>query len=127
VAINFLRGEQRVVSAIESTLKGSDNVGITTVSVFEILQRIHHRKLQRHEKTVRGFFGQLRTLELDSEGAEEAAKMRGALLRIGRQVNALDVLIAGTAAANAAEKVLSTDRDYEQIAKVSDLEVEILK
>ena len=94
---------------------------------YQILHPIHHRKLQRHEKKVRGFFGQLRILELDSDGAEEAAKMMGALLRIGRQVNALDVLIAGTAAANAAEKVLSTDRDYEQIAKVSDLEVEILR
>ena len=51
----------------------------------------------------------------------------GSLLRIGQPVNALDVLIAGTAVSNGAEKILSIDRDYEKIARVSDLKVEILK
>ena len=39
----------------------------------------------------------------------------GSLLRIGQQVNALDVLIAGTAVANGAEKIISKDRDYEKM------------
>ncbi|TLX97119.1 MAG: type II toxin-antitoxin system VapC family toxin [Thaumarchaeota archaeon] len=64
---------------------------------------------------------------LDSDAAEEAAKIMGSLLRIGQQVNALDVLIAGTAVANGAEKIISKDRDYEKIAKVSDLKLEILR
>jgi len=51
----------------------------------------------------------------------------GSLLRIGQQVNALDVLIAGTAVAKGAEKIISKDRDYEKIAKVSDLKLEILR
>ena len=50
----------------------------------------------------------------------------GALLRIGQPVNALDVLIAGTAVANGAETVLSSDADFLKIAKVSDLKVEII-
>jgi predicted nucleic acid-binding protein len=95
--------------------------------MFEILHPIHHRKLTRHEKYVRGFFRQLRVLPLDAESAEEAARMMGGLLRVGRQVNALDVLIAGTAVANAADKIITSDSDYEQIAMVSDLKVEILK
>jgi predicted nucleic acid-binding protein len=50
----------------------------------------------------------------------------GSLLRIGQPVNALDVLIAGTAVSNGAEKILSRDKDFETVAKVSDLKVEIL-
>ena len=127
VAVDFLRGDQKAVSAVEAALKGSGSVGISTVSMFEILHPIHHRKLTRHEKHVRGFFRQLRVLPLDDKGAEEAARMMGGLLRTGRQVNALDVLIAGTAAASAADRIISSDRDYEEIAKVSDLKVEILQ
>ena len=127
VAVDFLRGDQRAVSAVESALKGSGSVGISTVSMFEILHPIHHRKLTRHEKEVRGFFRQLRVLPLDAEGAEEAARVMGGLLRVGRQVNALDVLIAGAAVASAADKIVSSDGDYEEIAKVSGLKVEVLK
>jgi len=56
----------------------------------------------------------------------KAAKIMGGLMRIGQSVNALDVLIAGTAVANGAEKLLSGDRDYQRIFKVSDLKLEIV-
>jgi predicted nucleic acid-binding protein len=127
VAVDFLRGKQEAVSAVASALTASHAVGISTISMFEILHPIQHRKLAKHEKQVRGFFRQLRVLPFGPDGAEEAAKMMGNLLRVGRQVNALDVMIAGTAAASAVEKIISTDRDYEEIAKVSDLKVEILE
>jgi predicted nucleic acid-binding protein len=126
VAIDFLRGKQKAVSAVASALTASDAVGISTISMFEILHPIQRRKLARHEKQVRGFFRQLRVLPFDPHGAEEAAKMMGNLLRIGKQVNALDVMIAGTTAASSVEKIISTDRDYEEIGKVSDLRVEVL-
>jgi predicted nucleic acid-binding protein len=126
VAVNFLRGDEKAVMAVEAALKGSDAVGISTVSIFEMLHPIYHRKMARHERHVRGFFRQLRVLPLDTAGAEAAAKIMGGLLRAGKAVNALDVLIAGTAAANVAEKVVSSDRDFLEIAKVSDLEVEII-
>ena len=70
---------------------------------------------------VRSFVHQLRILPLDSDAAEESARIMGSLLRIGQPVNALDVLIAGTALSNGAEKIISTDRDYGTIARVSDL------
>ncbi len=57
---------------------------------------------------------------------EEAAKIMGGLMRIGQPVNALDVLIAGTAVANGAERLLSSDRDYEKMSKVSDLKLEFI-
>jgi predicted nucleic acid-binding protein len=69
----------------------------------------------------------MKVLPLDSDAAEESAKIMGSLLRIGQPVNALDVLIAGTVMASGAEKLLSKDSDYEKIAKVSDLKVQIIR
>src|SRR5271157_1800561 len=61
-------------------------------------------------------------LPLDSAAAEESARIMGSLLRQGRPVNALDVLIAGTASANGATVLISSDRDFLEIEKVSDLQ-----
>lgn len=127
VAVDFLRGKESSVSAIEHELRVADLVGISSVSLFELLHPIHHRKLSTQEKVVKSFVHQLKLLPLDSEAAEESSRIMGSLLRIGQPVNALDVLIAGTAVSNGAEKILSIDRDYEKIARVSDLKVEILK
>jgi len=111
---------------LESAQKLTDSIGLSSVSMFELLHPIHHRKLSAQENVVKSFVHQLRLLPLDSSAAEESARIMGSLLRIGQPVNALDVLIAGTAVSNGAEKILSRDRDYEKIAKVSDLKVEIL-
>jgi len=45
---------------------------------------------------------------------------------IGKPINSLDVLIAGIAVANGAEKPVTKDRDFENIAKVAEIEVILL-
>jgi len=69
--------------------------------------------------------GQLRLLPFDAGAADEAAKIMGALLRIGRPVNALDVMIAGSALASAANLLISFDEDFKEIANVCSLRVDI--
>jgi tRNA(fMet)-specific endonuclease VapC len=126
VAIAFLRGEKSSVSKLEGFQKHANPVAISCVSAFELLYPIHHRKLFEQERVIKSFLHQLSVLSFDSASAEESAKIMGSLLKAGQPVNALDVLIAGTAVANGAESMVSMDRDYDKIAKVSDLRVEIL-
>ena len=92
-----------------------------------MLNPIYNRKLDTQEKVVKSFVHQLRLLPLDADAAEESAKIMGSLLRIGQPVNALDVLIVGTAVANCAEKVISRDKDYEKIGRVSEMKMEIVE
>ena len=127
VAIDFLRGEKQTVSRIKSIQADADPIGISSVSLFELLHPLRHRKLEEQERAVRSFIHQLSLLALDSEAADESAEIMGSLLRIGQPVNALDVLIAGTAIANGAEMVLSNDADFEKIANISDLKLEIIR
>jgi len=49
---------------------------------------------------VRAFARESQFLVLDSAATEEASKIMGALLRIGKPINALDVFISGIAVAN---------------------------
>ncbi len=44
-------------------------------------------------------------------------------MAIGREVNALDILIAGIAVAHGANKIITRDQDFKEISKVSDIDV----
>ena len=111
---------------MKSALRSTDSVGISTVSMFELLHPIYHRRLEKQERILWAFVHQLRLLPFDADASESSGRIMGGLMRIGQPVNTLDVMIAGTAEAYGAEKLLSNDSDYETISKVSDLEVEIV-
>lgn len=62
-------------------------------------------------------------LLFDIRAAEESSSIAAKLMAIGKDVNALDILIAGIAIANGADKIITRDSDFIEIAKVSDIEV----
>ena len=126
VAIDFLRGKEYAVSALDSLVSSNEAVGLSAVSAFELLHPIYHRKMVRQGRIVRSFLNQTKLLPLDEDAAEEAANVMGSLLRIGEETNPLDALIAGTALAGGAARLLSADSDFQRIARVSELNVEIV-
>jgi len=127
VIIDFLRGEEKTRSIVASAERMGESVAATTVSLFELLSPIYHRRLRREEKVLRAFGRQAMLLSLDFHGAEEAAKIMGSLLRLGRPINALDVLICGIAISNNADQILTSDRDFEEIGKVASIKIELIR
>lgn len=101
-------------------------MAVTAVSLFELLSPIEHRRLWKEEKAVRAFVRRYVLLGLDSNPATEASKIMGSLLRLGTPINPLDALISGIALANGAEKLVTSDQDFEQVAKVANLKVQII-
>ena len=124
--VDFLRGKERGSSVIESQQNITDSIGFATVSLFELLNPMHDRKLDAQERAVKSLTHQLRLLPFDSDAAVESANIMGLLKRLGQQVNALDVMIAGTAVANGAEKIVSLDSDFLRIGRVSEVKIEIV-
>lgn len=125
-AVDFLRGGSKTKSLVESIEETGDAVAVTTVSLFELLSPIQHRRLLKEEKAVRAFIRRTMLLDLDSSSATEASRIMGALLRLGIPINPLDALISGIAVANGAEKIITSDHDFEQVGKISDLKIEII-
>ena len=80
----------------------------------------------RREKAVRAFARDALFLGLDAAATEEASKIMGSLLRIGRPVNTLDVLISGIAVANGAEEIVTSDKDFQTIQKVANIGVTMI-
>ncbi len=98
-------------------------VGMTGISLFELLTPIFHRRLLEKEKGVRAFARESVFLGLDAAATDEASKIMGSLLRIGKTVNALDVLISGIAVANGVDEVVTSDKDFQTIQKVANISV----
>lgn len=115
--IDLFRGSDQIQAFV------SDDAATTMISCYEIFAGINHRRSEREEQFFRRFFSGIEILDFDMRAAEKAGAIMGQLLSQGTPVNTLDVLIAGTAIANGAERLISRDRDFEKISQVSELAV----
>ncbi|MEA1994011.1 MAG: type II toxin-antitoxin system VapC family toxin [Euryarchaeota archaeon] len=118
--VDFFQGKKETITLIEDL-----DLVTTVVTYYEILSGVAHKKAKKEEKFFKQFFSEIRILNLNTASAEKSGELMGRLLRVGMPVNALDVLIAGIAVANGAEKIISRDKDFEKIAKVADIEAVI--
>jgi len=108
-------------------IKNNDDVAITTITYHEIKTCLKKKKVKNEDKFFRRFFSEIRILDFDVRAAEESSNIAAKLLAIGREINVLNILIAGIAIANGAEKIITSDEDFLEIEKVSDLEVVVYR
>ena len=116
--IDYFRGVKVTCSLVDE-----EDIAITTITYHEILTGLKRKRSKREEKFFKRFFSEIRMLPFDVRAAEESSSIAARLTAIGKDVNALDILIAGIAIANGADKIITRDSDFEIIAKVSDIEV----
>jgi tRNA(fMet)-specific endonuclease VapC len=117
VLIDFFRGEEKTREFLD------EDVTTTIISYYEIFSGAKHRKARKEEQFFKRFFSEIEVLDFDLKAAEEASDIMSRLLSLGTPVNSMDVLIAGIASANGAEKIVSRDSDFISIEKVSKFDV----
>ena len=116
--IDYFRGVKVTCSLVDE-----EDIAITTITYHEILTGLKRKRSKREEKFFKRFFSEIRMLPFDVRAAEESSSIAARLTAMGKEVNALDILITGIAIANGADKIITRDSDFETIAKVSDIEV----
>lgn len=114
--IDFFKGEEGTRAIIRT------DVATSVITYHEIFSGIKHRKAKKEGEFFRRFFSRVRILDFDLNAAERSSEIMAKLLSSGKAVNALDVLIAGIAIANGAEKIATRDGDFEEIPGVAELE-----
>lgn len=118
--IDLFRGREEVRIVI-----GAD-IATTAVNYHEIFVGIRRHKAKAEERFFRRFFSDLKILDFDQVAAEKSSEIMGRLIALGTPVNSFDVLIAGIAVSKGADILITGDRDFESIAKVTDLNVKVL-
>jgi tRNA(fMet)-specific endonuclease VapC len=115
--IDLFRGGNEIRKMVDG------DVASTAISYHEIYVGIKRNKAKAEERFFTRFFSDTKILDMDRASAEKSSEIMSRLLALGISVNAFDVLIAGIAMANGAETLITQDRDFESIAKVTELNI----
>ena len=120
--IDYIRG----VDKTKDLIYGKYTV-TTVISYHEIMTGVKISKAKKEEKIFRKFFSEIKILSFDLRSADISSEIASKLSAIGRSVNVMDILIAGIAIANGADAIITADKDFLEIAKISDLDVIIYR
>ena len=118
--IDLFRGGNEIRKIVDD-----DDVASTAISYHEIYVGIKRNKAKAEERFFTRFFSNTKIFDLDRASAEKSSEIMSRLLALGISVNAFDVLIAGIAVANGAETLITRDKDFESIAKVTELNMKV--
>ncbi len=129
--IDFFKGKKETLGAFEITdidaldisLDFESDIATTVITFHEIMSGVKHKKVKKEERYFRRFFSETPVLDFDFKAAEKSSEIMADLLTMGRPVNPLDVLIAGIAVTNGADKIASADKRFGEISKVTGLEI----
>ncbi len=129
--IDFFKGKKETlgafeikeIDALDISLDFESDIATTVVTFHEIMSGVKHKKVKKEERYFRRFFSETPVLDFDFKAAEKSSEIMADLLTIGRPVNPLDVLIAGIAVSNGADKIATKDKRFDEISKVTGLEI----
>lgn len=120
VLIDYFKGRNKSFDFVTNS-----DAATTVITYHEILSGIKHKKAKKEEAFYRRFFSDIKVLDFDLKASEESSDIMARLLSLGKLVNTLDVLIAGIAITNGADKIVSRDKDFLEISRVTGLEIEV--
>jgi tRNA(fMet)-specific endonuclease VapC len=118
--IDLFRGGNEIRKIVDN-----DDVASTTISYHEIYVGIKRNKAKAEERFFTRFFSDTRIFDLNRASAEKSSEIMSRLFALGISVNAFDVLISGIAVANGADTLITRDRDFESIARVTELDMRV--
>ncbi len=124
--IDFLKGGLKTKSIVEEIESNRESVYTTVISQYELLTPVYHKGIKVEERNIRAFLRRSVVFPLDQNAAEESSRIMGGLFKLGIPINALDSLIAGIAITTGTDKIVTLDRDFTQIAKITDLDITII-
>ena len=110
-----MRSEPDAASKIKELRDNNIPIKITTPSIFELWSGIISLEhSEKRTKNVAMFVQGQIILQLDAASAEEAGKIDGKLIKIGKEIEPEDCMIAGIAVAKN-EAVLTRDQHFDRI------------
>ena len=129
--IDFFIGKKETLGAfdikeineLDIALDFDSDIATTVITFYEIMSGIKHKKVKKEERYFRRFFSETPVFDFNFSAAEKSSQIMANLLTMGRPVNPLDILISGIAVANGADKIATTDEGFDDISKVTGLEI----
>lgn len=100
----------------------SDSLCVTHLNTYEVFLGIFHlgKNLKIRTDEAKALFSRLHLLEMNETSAITAARIRAHLLKIGKEIDDIDCLLAGIALENGITTIVTKNKDhFERIPGIS--------
>jgi predicted nucleic acid-binding protein len=122
--IDIMAGRSEALDKLEELENSSKPISTTTISLFELWSGIELSDKPEEEKDkVKNVLASLNIYSFEEKSAKISGKIQGKMSEEGFEVAPEDSKIAGIAIRNS-ERVITRDKDFREIEKISTLEIE---
>jgi predicted nucleic acid-binding protein len=122
--IDIMAGRSEALDKLEELENSSKPISTTTISLFELWSGIELSDKPEEEKDkVKNVLASLNIYSFEEKSAKISGKIQGRMSEEGFEVVPEDSKIAGIAVRNS-EKMITKDKDFREIEKISTLEIE---
>lgn len=118
VLIDFFRGVP-----VAKELMCEKTPAISTISIHEILSGLKYGNNKIEYAFFRNLFDNIELLDYTQKAAEESSSLAAQLRKSGITINAMDLMIAGTAIAHNIFEIALNDKHFKEIEKISEIKV----
>ena len=115
--IDFLKND---VGAINKALEIKDEaLATTTINIFEVLLGVHRKKhvAEGEVEKFKKLIGNFDIFYFDIESSFLASKITADLISQGKEINAMDCLVAGTMISKNCHNIVTRDKEHFQRIK----------
>lgn len=111
----FMRGNARVMSNVDSYLKEHGFINISIITYYEILNGLLYKDAKKQLKKFEEFVSLNKVIPLTQRMAKVAAAIQADLRKKGTVIGHTDTLIAGIAITNKLELVTNNTNHFKRI------------
>lgn len=111
----FFRKDKLVVEHFKKYLKQHEKIHISIITYYEILSGLKHKNAGKQLDTFFEFIGYNVVLPLTKESAAIASDLYAVLRKAGKQLDDIDILIAGIAISNDMGLVTRNTKHFDRI------------
>jgi tRNA(fMet)-specific endonuclease VapC len=111
----FFRKDSLVVAHFKEYLKQYDKINLSIITYYEILSGLKHKNAEKQLDTFFEFVGYNSVLPLTEESAAISSDLYAELRKTGKQLDDIDILIAGIALSNGMRLVTRNTKHFDRI------------
>lgn len=120
----YLLDSSAIIEILHNTEKGKKIVALvdknpvctTSINVYEILLG----EREKESEKINQFFSSLKILNFDDNSAKFSVELEKKLIRFGKTINKIDILIAGICKSNN-KTIVSLDSDFKRIGDIKSI------
>jgi tRNA(fMet)-specific endonuclease VapC len=111
----YFAGNIKIRDKILETINAGEEIGLTSITVYEILKGYRWRKNKNKEKMFKECMDSIPIFSLDDETIEAAANIYADLRSKGKTVSDADILIAAIVISNRGKLVSNNTKHFKDI------------